>query len=300
MKFSAWLDICNPWPELVEEAAFCETTGWDGIWLSDHFMPNLGDIGGPWQECWTSLAALGALVPRLRVGSLVVGNTLRNPAVLAKQVAQVDVITGGRCVLGIGAGYFQPEHEAYGIRLGSMGERHRKLVESLEIIRSLFENDRTTYEGRYYQLKDAPLSPKPVQAHLPVLVGGRGEKVMLGIVARYADEWNIGADPEAAAGVAAVLDEHCERIGRDPRSIHRTACTSVTISDDAAVVEKARAGRGWAVAGNVEEVRDAMGRYREAGFGEVILLNHYWGTDKQVRMERFARFIKEVAPRFKD
>jgi len=300
MKFSAWLDICNPWDDLVDVGRECERLGYDGLWVSDHFMPNLGDILGPWQECWTSLAALAALVPRVRIGSLVTGNTLRHPAVLAKQAAQVDIISKGRCILGIGAGYFQAEHEAYGIPLGTIGERHRRLVEALQVLRGLFENQRTTFEGHYYRLKDAPLAPKPVQARLPILIGGRGEKVMLGIVARYADAWNIGAQPEAAAEVNRVLDEHCERIGRDPKTILRTVCTSVVISKDPAEVSRVREGRGWPTAGSVEEVRDAIGRYRDAGFGEVIVLNHFWGGDAALHKHRYAQFMEDVAPSFAD
>jgi len=300
MKFGAWLDVTNPWHELVDVGRECERLGYDGLWLSDHFMPNLGDIRGPWQECWTSLAGLAALVPRVKIGSLVAGNTLRHPAVLAKQVAQVDIISGGRCILGIGAGYFEGEHQAYGIELGTIGERHRKLVEAVQIIRSLFEQELTTFEGRYYRLKDAPLAPKPVQERLPILIGGRGEKVMLGIVARYADAWNIGAQPEVAARVNRVLDEHCERVGRDPKTILRTVCTSVVISQDPQELARVRGGRGWPTAGSVEEVRDVIGRYREAGFDEVIILEHFWGGDAELRKHRYAQFMEDVAPPFAD
>jgi F420-dependent oxidoreductase-like protein len=298
VKFSVWFDVCNPWPELLNEAVATEKMGYDGLWISDHYMPNLGDISGPWMECWTTMAALAALVPRVRIGSLVVGNSLRTPAVLAKQVAQVDVISNGRCVLGIGAGYYEREHDAYGIELGSIGDRHRKLVEAIQVIRSLFENDRTDFDGRYYKLKDAPLSPKPVQERLPILIGGRGEKVMLSIVAQYADEWNIGARPDDATHVSKVLDEHCERIGRDPQSIRRTVCSAMLVTDDPAMIEAAASSRGWSLAGSAEAMKEQVGRYRELGFDEVILLNHFWGTEKAVHLERFQRFMEEVAPEF--
>lgn len=300
MKFSAWFAAeNNPWEEILEEALFCEQKGYDGIWLADHFMrPTPGDMG-PWVECWTTLAALAALVPRVRIGSLVVGNTYRNPGVLAKQVAQVDVISGGRVVLGIGAGYQEREHRAFGLPLPSLGQRHRMLEESLQVLRSLFDNELTNFQGRYYQMQDAFLSPRPVQRHLPILVGARGEKVGLRIVAQYADEWNMGGTPAMLAAAGKVLDEHCERLGRDPASIHRTAAANVIITNDAALIAQLRSRPGWNVCGSVAEVQEQIGQYAEAKVGEVILLNHYWTTDKDVHKERYAQFIEDVAPAFR-
>ena len=232
MKFSAWLSASTPWPDLLDEFRHAERTGWDGAWIADHFMPNAENNLGPVQEAWTTLAALGALVPRLRLGTMVSCNTYRHPAVLAKEVAQVDVITGGRVVLGIGAGWQENEHAAYGITLGSPRERSDRLEEAVQIIRSLFDNERTDFHGKYYQLTDAPLAPKPVQAHLPILVGGGGEQRTLRTVARYADEWNSGASPEVFAAKLKVLAEHCEKAGRDPKSVRslsnrlRMICTA--------------------------------------------------------------------------
>ena len=296
MKFSAWMD--NPWPQIAEVAQHCEQTGYEGLWISDHFMPTVGNFLDPWHECWTTLAALAAVVPRLTIGSLVSGNTLRHPAVLAKQVAEVDNISGGRCILGIGSGYFTAEHEAYGLHLGTIGERHRRLVEAVQIIRSLFKNDRTTFDGRYYQLKDAPLAPKPVQDRLPFLISGRGEKVMLGIVAEYADAWNVTGRPEDAMRVAHTLDEHCERIGQT-RSILRSSFCNVLLSGDPEEIARAKQGPVWTVTG-IEEARDVIGRYQEAGFGEFMVLGHFWGSDTELLKQRYTQFMEEVAPFFKN
>ena len=184
MKFSAWLGSATPWPGLLDEAQHLAQSGWSGIWVADHFMPNREENLGPTQEVWTVLAALAATVPDVRLGSLVTGNTYRNPAVLAKQVAQIDIVSGGRAVLGLGAGWQENEHTAYDIPFYTTPQRLSMLEESIQIIRSLFDNERTNFDGRYYQIRNAPLAPKPVQAHLPILIGGGGEKVTLRIAAR--------------------------------------------------------------------------------------------------------------------
>jgi alkanesulfonate monooxygenase SsuD/methylene tetrahydromethanopterin reductase-like flavin-dependent oxidoreductase (luciferase family) len=175
LKFSAWLSLSNPWQDVLAEARHVEATGWDGVWVADHFMPLAASLLEPVQESWTALAALAASTSRVRLGSLVTGNTYRNPGVLAKQVAQVDIISGGRVILGIGSGWQENEHTAYGIAFHSVGGRLRRLEEAIQIIRSLFDKDTTTFSGRYYQIQNAPLAPKPVQTRLPILVGGGGE-----------------------------------------------------------------------------------------------------------------------------
>ena len=171
-----------------------EAAGWKGIWIGDHFMANLADTSGPWQEAWSVMAGLAALTSRLRLGTLVTGNTYRHPAILAKQVAQVDMISGGRVTLGIGAGWQENEHVAYDVPFYTAPARLQRLEESVQILRSLFDNPRTNFEGRHYQIVDAPLAPKPVQSRLPILIGGGGEKVTLRIVAQYADQWNVAGD----------------------------------------------------------------------------------------------------------
>src|SRR5256885_3366481 len=145
MKFSMVVSPRTPWPQLLEECIHAEKMGWGGIWLPDHFMPGGEDNGGPMQEAWTSLGAIAAVVPRMSLGTMVVGNTYRNPAVLAKQAAQVDIISGGRLILGMGAGWQENEHAAYDIPFYTVGGRLARLEESIQIIRSLFENERTDF-----------------------------------------------------------------------------------------------------------------------------------------------------------
>jgi F420-dependent oxidoreductase-like protein len=228
MRFSVWPNPSQRFEEVLEIARHAEATGWDGLWYADHFMPDGQNTLVPWPEAWTTLAALAASVPRLRLGPLVTGNTYRHPAVLAKMAATVDHVSGGRLVLGLGAGWQENEHRQYGIPFHTLRERLERLGEACEVIKSLFSNEKTTFKGRYYQLEDAVLEPKPLQRPLPLLVGGGGEKVTLRIAARFADEWNVWGDVETLRRKMRILDVYCSEAGRDPRSIQRSAvaCSS--------------------------------------------------------------------------
>ncbi|HEU0074841.1 MAG TPA: TIGR03560 family F420-dependent LLM class oxidoreductase [Dehalococcoidia bacterium] len=296
MEFSAWPSVTNAWPQLLAEATHIEKAGWKGLWIGDHFMPNQADTSGYWQESWTVLAALAASVPRLRLGTLVTGNTYRNPCILAKQVAQVDVISGGRVTLGIGAGWQENEHVAYGIPYLTPGDRLRRLEESLQVLRSLFDNACTTFHGKHYQVEDAPLSPRPVQDHLPILVGGGGEKVTLRLVAQYADQWNITGPAEVVAQKSEVLREHCERVSRDPASIHHTGAMLVNVEDSETGGGLAK-GRGWVSIHRTHDLIDALTPYAEAGVDEMII--HFNpALPLPRRKELLTEFMGQVAPAF--
>jgi len=201
----------------------CDELGFDSAFTFDHFMPPDGKPG-PCLEGWTLLAALAAQTKHVKVGVLVTGNTYRYPAVLAKMAATVDQVSHGRLILGMGAGWFETEHTAYGIPFYSKGGRARRLVEAVEVVKALFTQDQATFTGKYYQLKDAPFDPKPVQRpHPPILIGGMGPKVVLPLVARHADIWNFHApeDPTQAKEVIAGLDALCQKVGRDPADIEK-------------------------------------------------------------------------------
>lgn len=298
MRFSYWPGAGNPWNELVDVCRHAEATGWDGIWFADHFMPNAADVSAPVAEAWTTIAGLAALVPRVRIGTLVTGNTYRDPAVLAKMAAGVDIISGGRLVLGLGAGWQENEHTAYGIPFSTVGGRLRRLEEACQVITGLFANYRTTFDGRYYQLKDAPLEPKPVQQPVPLLIGGGGEKVTMRIAAQYAGEWNVWGTPDTLRHKTAVLDEHCARIGRDPKTILRSAQALLFLSDDPDVVEKARVPGRPVIAGNVEQVQEIVRQYQDAGVDELIIPDFGLGRGEQ-RTTILDRFIGEVAAPFR-
>ena len=296
MEFSAWPSVTNPWEVLAEEARHIDATGWKGIWIGDHFMPNQADTTGRWQEAWTVLAALAALTSRVRLGTLVTGNTYRNPCILAKQVAQVDVISGGRVTLGIGAGWQENEHVAYGVPFFTTGERLQRLEESLQILRSLFDNPLTAFEGRHYQVKDAPLQPKPLQPHLPILVGGGGEKVTLRLVAQYADAWNIPGPVEVVRQKNAVLQQHCERAGRDPRTVHRTGAILVNVAERTTGGGLGH-GPNWVMIDRPADLVDALTPYAEAGMDEMIV--HFNpALPLPQRKELLSAFMADVTPAF--
>ena len=300
MRFSVWPNPGRSWDELVTIARRAEETGWDGVWFADHFMPYGEDVSGPMHECWATLAGLAAAVPRVRLGALVSGNTYRHPAVLAKAATTVDHISGGRTVLGLGAGWQENEHRAYGIDFFDTRTRLRRLEEACEIVKRLTTEERVTFTGDHYQLTEAPLEPKPVQSPLPLLVGGGGEKVTMRIAARWADEWNVWGTPDVLAHKTAVLDRHCEDLGRDPASIARSAQAMLFMSDDQSWLARKReqtAGERAAMLGTPAELVDVVGAYRDAGVDELIVPDFNLGPIPRT-LDTYDRFLAEVAQPF--
>lgn len=274
-------------------AAHVEQTGWDGLWLADHFMPNAEDVSTPWPEAWTTLAALAAVVPRIRLGTLVTGNTYRHPAVLAKMAVTADHISGGRVVLGLGSGWQENEHEMYGIPFYTVNNRLQRLEEACQVIKALFSQQSVNFDGKFYQLKNAPLEPKPKQDNLPLLIGGGGEQVTLKITAKYADEWNVWGTVETMINKMKILDQHCEDARRNPADIQRSAVALMFLTDDEKFAEKMNAGDQAAIAGNVNQVQDIVGAYQAAGVDELIVPDFTMGADK---LEILDKLINEVAP----
>ena len=193
-------------------------------WLFDHFMPLGADPTGPCLEGWTLLAALAAQTKRLRVGIMVTGNTYRHPAVLANMGATVDIISGGRLDFGIGAGWNELEHSAYGIPLYAPGERIRRMGEACEVIKRMWTETAPDFDGQYYQLRGARCEPKPIhKPYPPFVIGGSGEQLTLRMVAKYADIWNfVGGSTESFRHKNEVLNNHCATVGRDPAAIERS------------------------------------------------------------------------------
>lgn len=296
MRFSIWPSPNAPWQDTLDLCKYAEATGWDGMYYADHFMPMGRDVGTPTNECWTTLAGIAAAVPRLRVGALVSGNTYRHPAVLAKMAANIDIISGGRLVFGLGAGWQENEHEKYGIEFSTLGGRLKRLEEACQVVKGLLTNERTTFQGKYYQLHDAPLEPKPIQDPLPLLVGGGGEKVTMRIAAQYADEWNVWGSPEVLKHKIAVLEQHCEDLGRDPKTIKRSCQAMVVLTDNPAEAQEARGStRFQVIAGNVAELQETMAAYREAGVDEFIVPGFNL-ADPAKRKETLGRFMQQVVP----
>ncbi len=211
-------------------------------WLFDHFMPLGADPTGPCLEGWTLLAALAAQTKRLRVGIMVTGNTYRHPAVLANMGATVDIISGGRLDFGIGAGWNELEHSAYGIPLYAPGERIRRMGEACEVIKRMWTETAPDFDGQYYQLRGARCEPKPIhKPYPPFVIGGSGEQLTLRMVAKYADIWNfVGGSTETFRHKNEVLNNHCAAIGRDPAAIERSVQVFVDPNDLSAVRDTVR------------------------------------------------------------
>jgi F420-dependent oxidoreductase-like protein len=197
--------------------------GFDTAWGHDHLL-NQNDITRPEDEGWTVLTALLVESRRIRGGLMVTANTFRHPAVLAKIATTVDVVSGGRVEVGLGAGWFEEEHRQYGLALPPLKERMARLDEACQVLKALWTSPRATFEGTYYQLRDAIHEPKPVQKpHPSLVIGTRGERVGLRIAARYADVWNMAnGTAEEFRTKSAKLDEHCRAVGRDPSAIERS------------------------------------------------------------------------------
>ena len=309
MRFAIFTGLgLTTWDAVRELWVHVDRSGWDAACVTDHFMPNTPEKVGDVMECWTTLAALAPLVSRMRIGTIVAGNTYRHPAVLAKMAAQVDIISGGRLICGLGAAWQQNEHDAYGIPFYTVQERLARLDEACQVLKALWTQDRSTFKGRYYQLADAPLAPKPVQRpHPELMIGGGGEKVTLRIVARHADHWNVWGGPDVLARKGALLDGYCRAAGRDPKSIMHSANMALLFSDDRAEQDKLftaltrRFGMADAVArdtmlaGSAGEIRDKLGRLREAGVGTLFIPTLFM-KDPRPALDRF---MKEIAPQFR-
>ncbi len=207
---TTWEAMRDVWVEADQIEVF------DAAWTFDHFVPIAGDPAGPCMEGWSILAAMAAVTRRLRLGVMVTGNTYRHPAVLANMAATVDVISDGRLELGLGAGWHEEEHEAYGIDLPPLRERFDRFDEALEVVHLLLTQPVANFSGTHYRLTEARCEPKPVQRPRPPLViGGKGERRTLGAAARWADQWNYPrGEPEEFRRLVGVLAERCEEIGR--------------------------------------------------------------------------------------
>jgi F420-dependent oxidoreductase-like protein len=303
MRFSIWPTPAQPWDDIYEITAHCEQTGWDGVYFADHFMPNgpgPAPLDGDTLECWSVLAALAALVPRIRLAPLVTSVTYRHPAVLAKIAAAVDHVSHGRLTLGVGAGWQENEHAAYGLALGTVRERMDRFEEAVQILRSLLDQPRTTFPGQYFQIRDAPAQPGPVTGRLPLLIGGGGERRTMRIAARYADQWNAWTTPELLAHKVSVLRAHCEQVGRDPGEIHVSTQAVLYLSTSEEWLSQKRLVQPGSpvIVGTPAEVTEIVARYRDAGADEFIVPDSTLGSMAR-KKDTCDLLIELVAPAFR-
>lgn len=269
-----------------------DRAGFDIAYVFDHFIPIFSSEDGPCMECFTTLTALACATERMRVSTLVVGNSYRHPAVLANICATLDVISGGRFELGIGAGWWEREYRAYGMEFPPIGKRIRMMEEAVRVVRLLCTAHAPSFEGRYYRLDDARMEPKPVQDPcFPIFIGGRGEQLTLRAVARVGDGWNIiGTNVEEFERKLGVLLEHCEREGRDPTEIRK----SVAMRFSGTQPLPQGTPSGGAISGTWDQMAEQVGRLVEAGADEVTL-----SMRAPYDLEGLHGFAAEVASRFR-
>lgn len=272
MRFG--LDIAQqrmPFQEVVARARFADDAGFDGVWGFDHFQPMYGEGPGECFEGHTTLAALSGHTSRVRLGLLVAGVTYRHPSVLAAEALTIDHASGGRLELSLGAAWFEPEHRALGIPFPPTGTRIELLDEALTVVRGLLTTDGFTFEGRHWQVRDATLYPRPVQApHPPIWIGASGERKMLPLVARHADVWHTFGDPATIARKSALLDDLAAEAGRDPAAIARAA--SLSLSEP------------W------DQVRATVAALRDLGVSYLIC---GWPSEGRARLDEF---VEQVLP----
>lgn len=259
------------WDALVERVRFAEEAGFDGAWVFDHFKPLYGDPSGPCLEAWTSLAALAACTSTIRLGVLVTGVTYRHPSILAAEAVTVDHVSGGRLELGMGAAWHEGEHRELGVAFPPASERARRLEEAVQVVRLLTTENGAHFNGAFYRLAGASYNPKPVQRpHPPLWIGASGARAMLPIAGRHADVWHSSGSPAQLADKARVVNEHAERVGRDPKDILRATWLSLS--------------EPW------DEVRATIDALRDVGVG---YLNVSWPSEGRARLEEF---VERVMP----
>jgi F420-dependent oxidoreductase-like protein len=271
--------------KVAQIAVTAEESGFDSVWVMDHFyqIPSVGPRTDPMLEAYTLLGAIAARTRRTGLGAMVTGVTYRNPALLAKILTTLDVISSGRAILGIGAAWNDDEHAGYGFGFPAVSERMERLEEALQICRAMFTEDVPSFTGRYYSIAGALNEPRPIRpGGIPILVGGGGEQRTLRLVAKYADACNVFGDVATIRHKLEVLNRHCEAVGRDPAEITKTRLGGIVIAETSAEAERkvsllaeARgldpaALRGYMAVGDPDSVCEQVAEYFEAGLNGMI------------------------------
>jgi F420-dependent oxidoreductase-like protein len=266
----------------VERAVAAERGGFDSVWVMDHFWqhPALGGPDEPILEAYTLLGALAARTERVRLGTLVTGVTYRNPALLAKMVTTLDIISKGRAILGIGAAWYEPEHDGFGFDFPGAGVRLDRLEEAVQICRAMFREDHASWSGRYYSITDARNVPRPIQpGGPPIMIGGSGERRTLRLVAHYGDMCNVAGGPATVAHKLDVLRTHCKDVGRDPSEILTTRLGTLVLTKSADETKgtteflRGMAGAEFGeqfTVGEADEIIEQVGALVDAGLDGLI------------------------------
>lgn len=295
--------LANGLRELVTKA---ESLGFDSFWVMDHLhqIPYVGELDEPMLEGWTTQSFVAGFTSKIKIGTLVTAIVYRHPSVLAKIGATLDVLSKGRLFMGIGAAWNVQEATAYSIPFPADPERFKRLEEAVQIIRKMWTEERTSFDGEYYKIHDAYCNPKPIQKpHPPIMIGGGGERVTLKLVAKYADACNLFGSPETIRSKLGILREHCKNVGRDYDSILKTKLGHIIIDNDKEklqarvaeafkdVPEKMR--REYAIFGTPEEIRRQIEGFRDVGVDYFIM-----NLDPERQMEDLGIVGNEVVNRF--
>jgi F420-dependent oxidoreductase-like protein len=232
-NFSYGTGVEKLFPTVIAQAQEAESAGFDSLFVMDHFyqLPMLGDPDQPMLEAYTALGALATATERLQLGTLVTGNTYRNPTLLAKTITTLDVVSRGRAILGIGTGWFELEHDQLGFEFGTFTDRFNRLDEALQIILPMIKGERPTFSGKWYRAEEAIANPR-YRDHIPLMIGGSGEKKTIPLAARHFDHLNVIAGFDELPGKLKVVRERCEEIGRDPATLETSALITVVVDEN--------------------------------------------------------------------
>ncbi|OBH88784.1 LLM class F420-dependent oxidoreductase [Mycobacterium sp. E2733] len=272
-NFSYGTGVEKLFPTVLAQAREAESAGFDSVFVMDHFyqLPMLGDPDQPMLEAYTALGALATATERVQLGTLVTGNTYRNPALLAKTITTLDVVSQGRAILGIGTGWFQLEHDQLGFEFGTFTDRFNRLEEALQIILPMIKGERPTFSGKWYQVREALANPR-VRDHIPLMIGGSGEKKTIPLAARHFDHLNVIAGFDELPGKLEVVRRRCEDIGRDPATLETSTLTTVLVDENAKPDQIPAEMKQRMVVGGPDSVADQIKtKVVDAGIDGVII-----------------------------
>ncbi len=272
-NFSYGSGVDELFPTVIAQAQEAEAAGFDSVFVMDHFyqLPGLGTPDQPMLEAYTTLGALATATDRVQLGTLVTGNTYRNPTLLAKEITTLDVISQGRAILGIGTGWFELEHDSLGFEFGTFTDRFNKLDEALQIILPMLKGERPTFSGKYYRTQEAMAEPR-FREHVPLMIGGSGEKKTIPLAAKHFDHLNIIAGFDELPRKVAAVKERCEEIGRDPATLETSMLLLAVIDENVTPDLIPDDFKQRAVVGAPEHVADQIKtKVLDAGVDGVIL-----------------------------
>ncbi|MEE3752789.1 LLM class F420-dependent oxidoreductase [Mycobacterium intracellulare] len=272
-NFSYGTGVEQLFPTVIAQAREAESAGFDSVFVMDHFyqLPMLGSPDQPMLEAYTALGALATATERVQLGTLVTGNTYRNPTLLAKIITTLDVVSQGRAILGIGTGWFELEHDQLGFEFGTFTDRFNRLDEALEIILPMIKGEQATFSGKWYRASDAVANPR-FRDHIPLMIGGSGEKKTIPLAARHFDHLNVIAGFDELPGKLEVVRRSCEEVGRDPATLETSSLTTVLIDENASLDQIPAEMKQRMVVGTPDSVADQIKtKVIDAGIDGVII-----------------------------